>query len=260
MILRKSVIIYLFLLGISFSSFSQQLSALTDELNCGSVSLLNDYILHSEEIYSTEFVENNIYWRLYREILPGYYEGTLQVVFTKPYSEWRHKQFRQRVNILSKDSTIIYFQIIGLDTFDQYKTLIDSGMNRVLYAQFEQDYLKVYKRILEPRFLFIDSINFSERNNGNGDNTTEFDKMLHFVNDRDLTSLNNWLRCGNSELQLYAVKGFLLLKEKKQKIDEETCNLIYLVIHKKGNVNFFINSRERRIQMDKLRRDYLRDE
>lgn len=59
-------------------------------------------MLKNDEILKHDYAENNIYWRLYREVLPGYYEGTIQIYYTEPYSDWRHKLFPIRVNVLGQ--------------------------------------------------------------------------------------------------------------------------------------------------------------
>lgn len=256
----KRKICFIFILIFCSSNvhvFAQKLPILSKTLKDGNISSLNEYIIHNEEIFANEFRENSIYWRLYREILPGYYEGTLQLIFTEAYSDWRHKQFRQQVNIIAKDSTIIFFQIKGLDSFNHYKTIIDSNVNFSFFTQFQNDFYKTYKSKLNRKYLFIDSINYEEKCSEQEDNSLEYDKMIKLVKNKNIIELNEWLRCGNSELQLFAVKGLFILKSQKQNIDEETSNLIHIILQKKGNINFFVNCRERRIQMDKLTRDYL---
>jgi hypothetical protein len=219
---------------------------------------VNEYIIHDLEIFSNEFRENDIYWRLYREVLPGYYEGTLQLIFTEPYSDWRHKQYRQRINVLVKDSTIISYQIMALDSFGRYRTIIEGDTNKKLLEQFTSDFLETYKTSINPDFLFIDSINYGDHCDENGSINPEYDKMIRLVATKNYKVLNEWLRCGNSELQLFALRGFQLLNN--QMLDEETQKIIRLVYQKRGNINFAFNGRERHIQMDKLRRDYLKNE
>lgn len=255
-----SVFCWLVMMLCASDNKAQIAVSLSATLKTGSVAKLNDYIIHNEEIYTNDFKENSIYWRLYREVLPGYYEGTMQLIFTEAYSDWRHKQFRQQVKVLVKDSTIFYYQIASLDSFNRYNNSLDSNTNAELLQEFQNDFFKTYNTKLNRKFLFIDSINYGEHCNEKENSNPEFDKMLQFVATKNFKTLNEWLRCGNSELQLFAVKGFLLLKAQQQKINPETLQLIHLVLQKKGNINFCIYQHERRIQMDKLRRDYLNDE
>ncbi len=66
----KKLILFIILVLVQNKSFGQKSPQFTELLNKGSVTAVNNYMLKNDEILKHEYAENNIYWRLYREVLP----------------------------------------------------------------------------------------------------------------------------------------------------------------------------------------------
>lgn len=213
-------------------------------------------MLKNDEILKHEFAENNIYWRLYREVLPGYYEGTIQIYYTEPYSDWRHKLFPIRVNVLVKDSTIFYWIRKSQDSNAHYTQVYDSFVIDNEYKNFVTQFKSTYKSELNRKYLFIDTINFGNQCKPDAELTTEFKLMNKYVADKNIKALTNWLKSGNTELQLFAVKALKFLKNNNENISKELMDLTELVLSKKGNINLCQDGLERRIQIPKLVKDF----
>lgn len=242
-----------FILLCPISLQAQKFPVLRDALQSGSLAKVNNYIFNNTEVNAHEFPENNIYWRLYREILPGYYEGTLQIYHSEPYINERKRTYSVRIQMLVKDSSIFYYSVKYLNEKGAYADVRDSSTWKEPYNIFLQTFKQTYGTALQAKYLFIDSINYGNRCKADGEETPEYKQMKEYVSKQNQKALGDWLRSGNAELQLYAVKGFKLLEERTVTVAKEYKPLIELVLAKKGNVNLCRDGVERRMQMAQLR-------
>ncbi|RYZ53804.1 MAG: hypothetical protein EOP49_06530 [Sphingobacteriales bacterium] len=244
-------ILFLLLLISPKGTVAQEFPELQRILRNGNLAKLNAYVLTNKEIYQHDFTDNNIYWRLFREISPGYYEGTLQIFYCVPYSDWRHKVHPYRIQVLIKDSLIFYYSMKSLDTTNRYQHSTDSSVNKVAFENLQHAYAKFYGVPLNFSYLFIDSLNYGNSCRP-GQEAVEFRQMNQYVAARNQKALVQWLRTGNTELQLFAVQGLRRLNTKNIPISSEVQRIIDFVLAKKGNANICMEGVERRVRIQRL--------
>jgi|GEM_PF-7053929 len=252
----RSLLVLFFLLG-SVDARSQQLPLLKEALQKGSLSGLNEYIIFNKEVFAHDFPENSMYWRLYREVYPGCSEGTLQIVYCEPYSNWRHKVYPLRVQVLVRDSTIFYYRIMGQDSTGRYDVVRDSAYRQQWLDEFSAGFSSVYGAAPDWNYLFIDSVNYGDSCRGDGTPPDELLRMRDYVRTANTAALNAWLRSGSTELQLFGARGLLEMERKNRPLPPRTHDLIRMILSKQGNINYCLGGWERRIRISRLREPWM---
>ena len=137
------------------------------------------------------------------------------------------------VNVLVKDSTNFYWVRKSQDSNAHYTQVYDSFVIDNEYKNFVTQFKSTYKSELNRKYLFIDTINFGNQCKPDAELTTEFKLMNKYVADKNIKALTNWLKSGNTELQLFAVMALKFLKNNNENISKELMGLTELVLSKK---------------------------
>lgn len=124
------------------------------------------------------------------------------------------------------------------------------------YKNFLNQFKETYKSTLNRKYLFIDTINFGNQCKPDSALTSEHQLMNKYVAEKNIKALTAWLKSGNTELQIFAVKVLRFLKNNNENISKEIMDLTQLVLSKKGNINLCQDGLERRIQIPKLVKDF----
>ena len=230
-------------LAFNIQATAQDFPQLRTVLQTGAVQQLNQYAASNSEIYEFDYPATGMYWRLYRELLPGYYEGIMQIYYGAP-SNTEYVVHPFRIYTLVKDSTIISYDMRGLDANGRYNRSIVSGKSEAELKDFEQQFEARFKVPLQPQFLFIDTINYGQYCGEDSLITPQMKLVNQWVAQKDGDSLISWLRTGNTELQLYALAGLQQLQDEKP-LSDEVIQMVEFVLSKKGNVNICTPSHER---------------
>lgn len=247
---RAWVTILFFFSSCPFVS-AQELPKLQQILSRGSLPELNAYILRNDEVYRDDLSDNRMYWRIYREISPGYFEGVLQIFYAVPVNRIKHYVHPFRVEVLVRDSAIIQYRLKGIDSSGRYQSFKDSGSKQNALIRFEEDYAAFYGARSRSELMFVDSISYNYNCLRPLPSQSRDLAQILLAGDRNL--LSRWLRSGNTELQLYAVKGFELMPDW---LDEQSLRLIRFVLGKEGNANVCWKGYERRIQISELKESF----
>lgn len=178
-------------------------------------------------------------WEYLRDIMPGFQEGIVYIEESAPFNDGTggNEIKSYRINLLSSGSTIFYytFHLTGHQNDDD-QSKIDSFVDNKLYFEFESVFRQTYNADLLKKDLFQTIVYGSDC--GIAATPTEYQVLLNsFLKDRDVKSIDAWLKSANTEKQLYALKGLNLLKNTGYTPTIEESKLQALIRRKKGTVS-----------------------
>lgn len=190
--------------------------------------------------YLSSTVETNKCWsgggqyiRFHREILPGYFETMVDIFSCSQLNSGSEDVRFYRLNILSKDSIIFYYAL------EHYylDSILWESTDRKLMHLFTRAFFDFYETPLQTEDLFNDKFTVGTICGIDGEPTELYEMVTDFVNKRDTQTLQRWLRSANTELQLYAVIGFIELYNSGFIPDITTTALLNYVLNKQGNLD-----------------------
>lgn len=230
------VILLISLLIASFYSKAQEeFPMLKEVIKIGSLEKVKKYLLSASERKEC-LSDCGRYIRLHREIIPGYNETMISICSCSPIDASSETLSLHHLNILSKDSSIFYYSFINY--YRDSLLWSDSDENEV--SKFEKSFLEFYGAPLEFKYLFIDSITFGTMCGIDGIPPKHCELVEEFVKQKDIKSLQQWIRSPNTELQLYAAYGFKELSSSGYIIDEKMRKLMHFILNKIGNAQVCI--------------------
>ncbi len=235
------------------SAEAQQFPVLQRVLQSKDVRKLNDYSASNSEVLEYDFPATGMYWRQYREVLPGYYEGTMQIYYGVPKTTEDYVVIPYRIQVLVKDSTIIQYALKAIDQSGRYRNVSYQERDSSGYKSFVEAFNAFYKVPLDERFLFIDSLNYGEACGDAEAMPAEMKIAKEYIATKDEAALLKWLQTGNTELQFYAIYGFSELAKQQITPGTEAMRLISFVLNKAGNVNICTRTHERTPSISSLK-------
>lgn len=171
-----------------------------------------------------------------REIVDGYYECIRKVSESIANDESPYL-----VRLIRHNDEICFIDLSrdngGRTSAEEIDTplVIQTKTYERRMARFRSSFVAVYGKPIDFEDLFRKDIVYGASCGFAGSDPEYRVALNTLVKERDLYALKQWLSSAHAELQLYAIEGILILKQRGMEVDERTLNLIDEVGKKEGN-------------------------
>ncbi len=238
----KILSLFLLLFSVATTTFAQDEGARLTEL-CKNFSLQElEKGLNELQEQSTEEVKYKWLCTVNREIVDGYFEQVFELTKSvkHPEKEGTSTLYFNKVKLVSKDTSIIYFQITEQQAvkedgrwvpFDQYLAH-DADLQE--FDKLKITYIYTYRIDLDMEALFEREIVYGTRCGYAGSEPLYRQKVNQLISTQDLQALIQWLKSPQVEIQLYAIDGILTLKEQGVYVEPWVLGLIETIGKKQG--------------------------
>lgn len=185
------------------------------------------------------------YFKTLRSIVGNYREGVIQINQTFPSNEGDGISIVENftVYLLINNNRIFFYRIVkteysedGNEPWANENLRIDHDEDSTEWDAFEGVFRQTYGQSLNHEDLFLTSIIFGEHCGYTGESTPFSDHLNKYLLDNNVDGIREWLKSANTEKQLYALKGYMILTRQGYYPTEEEKRLISIVGKKEGVV------------------------
>ncbi len=202
----------------------------------------------SFEDFSNNLVNKNLrvssHWHFLRDLTNDFREGVF--IFNKSVPDkadtLKNIIYRYQINLISTTNQIIFYELMekkfknNADKQEPYFQSIKKYKDSLYFDSLNSSFKTTYGLALNETDLFITNLIYGDVCGILGVETYGRKIINDWVKKQDKPSLLNWLRCANTEKQLYAIGGILQLEEVGIILTFQEKSIINFILKKKGTV------------------------